>query len=320
MAVEKPLVSIMVPVYNNSETLGRCLKSVLEQDYDNLLVSAWDNHSNDESFDIMIDFERQYRDRLYIGRGHTRLTTNQHHHKCGSLNNPRCRYIEFVYPTDVLKKDHVTRCAGVMEANHKIGCVLSHADIIHPMGKIESAPSYLPGDCVIPAEIQMNNFMAHGFEINTFEFFRIEAYRLWSSEGLVFNKFPSWLPLASASSIWDFGYINSVLAFRGDLKAIQGDDFIATHEELFEHYLFLQAFKNIAIRLQREKVCDNFPKALFRLSLECVRCASVLAEADEQQQARSYLSLAMAYLPEITDTDDFRRLVGIFKECAPNSI
>ena len=57
--MDRPLVTIMIPTRNNASTIARCLASVLEQDYDNLLVSALDNQSTDDTYDVLVDFERR---------------------------------------------------------------------------------------------------------------------------------------------------------------------------------------------------------------------------------------------------------------------
>jgi glycosyltransferase involved in cell wall biosynthesis len=49
----KPLVSIIVPCYNSQETISRCLKSVLSQDYPFLEVIVVDDGSNDRTYEIV---------------------------------------------------------------------------------------------------------------------------------------------------------------------------------------------------------------------------------------------------------------------------
>ena len=39
----KPIVSILIPTYNHAATLERCLRSVLEQDYEPMQVVVLDN-------------------------------------------------------------------------------------------------------------------------------------------------------------------------------------------------------------------------------------------------------------------------------------
>ncbi len=44
-----PLVSIIIPIYNNEKTIPDCFNSVFESDYDNYEVIVIDDHSNDNS-------------------------------------------------------------------------------------------------------------------------------------------------------------------------------------------------------------------------------------------------------------------------------
>jgi hypothetical protein len=285
----------------------------VEQDYDNLIITALDNQSNDDTYDILVDFERQYRDRLYTGRTCTRASHNEHRLSCMRLINPRSRLIQYLSATDVLNPTYVSRVVELFESNEQTGCVLTHADIIQPSGVIAPAPRHRSSDCILPGDIQMEAFMVLGFDLQVVQLYRIETYRLYLNEGLIFNRFPDWLPLVMASSISDFGYICDALAWRGDARTIHGDQFIPSLEDLFEHYLFLQAFSTIAARLGRKGVCAQLPHALRRLSRECIGCSSLLLHRGDFQRARSYLSLALAYLPEIADTQDFKQLAASFE-------
>ncbi len=311
--MDKPLVAIMIPTYNDSGTLKRCLRSALEQDYENLMVVALDNRSEDGTYDILVDFERQYRDRLYTGRTFARLISHEHRRRCLDLINPRSRFVQYLNAAGVLLPTYVSHCVELFESNEQIGCVMTHADVLHPSGSIEPAPGYYPGDCVIAGDTQMESFMARGLEVNAVQLYRIEVYNLSLAEKLVFKRFPDWLPLVMASSISNLGYIHETLAFRGDSAAIQGERFIANVEDLLEHYIFLQAFNTIAARLERHEVCEQFPSALKRLGMECVRSSRLSLEAGEPLKARSCLSLALAYLPEIAETSAFRQVAELFE-------
>ena len=52
----KPLVSIIVPVYNIGEYVGKCLESVCGQSYENLEILVIDDGSTDESGKICDEF------------------------------------------------------------------------------------------------------------------------------------------------------------------------------------------------------------------------------------------------------------------------
>jgi len=50
---DKPLITIITVVYNNEETLERCIKSVINQTYDNIEYIVIDGKSNDGTLDII---------------------------------------------------------------------------------------------------------------------------------------------------------------------------------------------------------------------------------------------------------------------------
>lgn len=311
--MDKPLVSILIPTYNNSLTIGRCLQSLLDQDYENLVVVTLDNRSDDDTYDILLDFERKNRDRIYTGRTFTHLSQHEHRAYCFGMMNPRSLFIQYLPATDVLLPNYVSRCVELGESSEQIGCVLTHADIIHPSGKIESASRFHPSDCIIPGDAGMESFMANGLDLNVAKFFRKEVYYVSLGEGFVFNCLLDWVPMVTACSVFDIGYVSDGLALRGDSKAIQAEAFVPELAELFEHYLFLHAFNNIAVKLERQRVRDKFPNALRRLSLDCIRCCAQLSKLGDVQNAMAYLSLALAYLPEIAQTDAYRQAAASFE-------
>lgn len=49
----QPLVSIILPVYNEEEFLEECLQSITSQTYQNLEIIAIDDHSKDKSFSVL---------------------------------------------------------------------------------------------------------------------------------------------------------------------------------------------------------------------------------------------------------------------------
>jgi hypothetical protein len=309
-----PLIGFTIPTCNDAGTLARCLESVLSQDYDNLMVGALDNQSTDESYDILVDFEKHYRKRLYIGRTFARLGPVDHRNRAGGLLNPRVRIFQHLAPTDVLPPAYTSCCQELFASDDRIGLVSTHADVIHPSGFIEPAVPYRPASCVLPGATQMESFMADGLRLNTLNMYRGEVYHLSHTEGFIFNRFPLWLPLVMGVSISDQGYIAGPPALRGDPEAILGDQYIPDIKDVLEHYLFLQAFHTIALRLHRPGVAAHLPRAIDRLSSDCIRSAQLLQNKGDEQSAKGFLSLALAYLPEVTTRPAFRLVASSFKD------
>lgn len=52
----KPLVSVVIPVYNSSVTIVRALNSVINQTYKNIEIIVVDDGSSDSSLDLIYDF------------------------------------------------------------------------------------------------------------------------------------------------------------------------------------------------------------------------------------------------------------------------
>ncbi len=53
----KPLISIIIPTYNHSTYLARALQSIHDQTYENWEVIIVDNHSTDDTFDVVKKFD-----------------------------------------------------------------------------------------------------------------------------------------------------------------------------------------------------------------------------------------------------------------------
>ena len=62
----KPLISIIIPTYNHSRFLGRALQSIYDQTYKNWEIIIVDNHSTDDTFNIVKKFDEKIVIKTYI--------------------------------------------------------------------------------------------------------------------------------------------------------------------------------------------------------------------------------------------------------------
>jgi glycosyltransferase involved in cell wall biosynthesis len=92
-----PLISVCVPMYNNSGTIARSLRSVLDQEGVEFEIVVVDDESSDDSAAIVATMLRP-QDRLV--RNESRLGLNQNHNKC--LELARGSFIQFVHGDDWL--------------------------------------------------------------------------------------------------------------------------------------------------------------------------------------------------------------------------
>lgn len=110
-----PLVSILIPAYNQAQFLPETLSSALEQDYDNLEVVIADDGSRDHSAEVINDFARRYPKRLIpiIGQNNVGVTKNYNR----ALKHCHGEYVALQGGDDVLLPGKITAQVAWMEAD-----------------------------------------------------------------------------------------------------------------------------------------------------------------------------------------------------------
>ncbi|MBR5389106.1 glycosyltransferase [Candidatus Saccharibacteria bacterium] len=116
---EKPLVSVVVPVYNSSKVISRCLKSIDEQSYDNIEIICVDDGSEDNSFEILKHFKTTTKKKVHI--------VVQKNAGVSSARNKGIKRSEGDYITFVDADDYAE--PQMIETLVK-GAIESHADIV----------------------------------------------------------------------------------------------------------------------------------------------------------------------------------------------
>ena len=111
MLQKKPLVSIIMPIYNVSDYLKRSLDSIVEQDYENLDIILVDDGSTDGSGDIC-DAYRKKDSRI--------LTLHKENGGQASARNVGLQYsrgelIAFIDSDDVVSPEYISRMLRVMQ-------------------------------------------------------------------------------------------------------------------------------------------------------------------------------------------------------------
>ena len=108
-----PTVSVCIPMYNNAETITRCVDSVLAQNGIDFEVLVVDDDSTDESVAIARAALRPG-DRLLVNDARLGLVGN--HNEC--LERARGRYVQFVHADDWLLPGALHELARELEEAH----------------------------------------------------------------------------------------------------------------------------------------------------------------------------------------------------------
>lgn len=126
--MQLPLISIVIPVYNTSSYLDRCLRSVMAQDYPNYEVIIVDDGSLDDSLARCRRYESDNTKVFTKPNSGPAETRNFGLDKC----SPKARYVAFVDSDDEIKSDYLSNLYST-PGDLKV-CSLRHK---HPDGSID---------------------------------------------------------------------------------------------------------------------------------------------------------------------------------------
>jgi glycosyltransferase involved in cell wall biosynthesis len=137
----RPLVSVVIPVYNHEAYVARAIESVLAQTYRNLQVIAIDDGSTDGSMAVLRSFDDP---RLEVLHQRNR---GAHHTLNRGIRLARGQYISVLNSDDVYDRGRLARFVAICERKPKVAACFSHIDIIDGKGRVVGhidGPSHNP--------------------------------------------------------------------------------------------------------------------------------------------------------------------------------
>lgn len=133
----KPVVSVIIPVYNGAKTIERAVKSVQQQTFSNLEILVIDNESTDET-DTLIKAicKSDCRVRLLKSKKGRSNARNK------GLTSSNGKYINFLDADDRLLDQHIERSVNFLEKNTKYFAYVEGFQYVNEENKvIPSTPS-----------------------------------------------------------------------------------------------------------------------------------------------------------------------------------
>ena len=133
-----PLVSVIIPVWNREETIEKCIKSVLDQDYDNLEVLVCDDASTDKTYEIVAEVITRDSRVRWIGTeegnsGRPAVPRNR------GVNVSKGEYLAFLDSDDYWKVDKLTKQMAIFSEDKSVVAVCSNASKLSSTGEIGSS-------------------------------------------------------------------------------------------------------------------------------------------------------------------------------------
>ncbi len=124
-SAEKPLVSIVTPVYNGEPYLRECIESVLAQTYANFEYIILNNFSKDRTLEIAEEYARKD-PRIKIFSNDKLLPIIENHNKAFTFISPDSKYCKVVSGDDWLYPECVERMVALAETDPTVGIVCAY--------------------------------------------------------------------------------------------------------------------------------------------------------------------------------------------------
>ena len=112
--MKQPLVSIIVPVYNNEIFLSQCMESILGQDYTYIEIIAVDDGSTDDSANILNELAKKDK-RLHV---YSKANNGVSSARNFGIKKARGDYIFFVDSDDCIAKNCISYLLALAEKNN----------------------------------------------------------------------------------------------------------------------------------------------------------------------------------------------------------
>ena len=112
--MEEELISIIVPVYNVEKYVGKCIESILEQNYKNFELILIDDGSKDRSGEICDEYAKKYEKIIVIHKQNEGLSKTRNK----GLEIAKGKYISFIDSDDYVEKDFLETLYKLIKENN----------------------------------------------------------------------------------------------------------------------------------------------------------------------------------------------------------
>jgi alpha-1,3-rhamnosyltransferase len=130
-----PLVTIVIPCYNHEKHVEGCIRSVVEQTYDNIELIIIDDGSRDRSVEriqsLVALCERRFKSFRFIAQENKGLCSTLNH----AISLSQGKYYCTIASDDALLPNKVMQQVAYLEANHNCAAVFGGLRIIDDEGK-----------------------------------------------------------------------------------------------------------------------------------------------------------------------------------------
>lgn len=240
---EQPLVSIVIPAYNNENTIIATLESIRNQSYKNIEIIIIDDNSKDKTLQLVT--EQQKKDnRIKIYHNSTNLGMIGNWNKCIQMSNGE--FVKLVCADDLLDKNEIEKETGVMILNPSVNLVESDTRLIDINGKKTGSfkryhkSGLVKGKKIARTSIIWNNFFGAPVN-NLIRKSVLDKTGYFDEQFTYILDFDMWMKIACTGDVYIIHELLNSFRIRndsntGNLIGKDRETYVAEHQRLVDKY------------------------------------------------------------------------------------
>ena len=240
---EQPLVSIVIPAYNNENTIIATLESIRNQSYKNIEIIIIDDNSKDKTLQLVT--EQQKKDnRIKIYHNSTNLGMIGNWNKCIQMSNGE--FVKLVCADDLLDKNEIEKETEAMILNPTVNLVESDTRLIDINGrKIGFFKRYhksglVKGKKIARTSIIWNNFFGAPVN-NLIRKSVLDKTGYFDEQFTYILDFDMWMKIACTGDVYIIHELLNSFRIRndsntGNLIGKDRETYVAEHQRLVDKY------------------------------------------------------------------------------------
>ena len=240
---EQPLVSIVIPAYNNENTIIATLESIRNQSYKNIEIIILDDNSKDKTLQLVT--EQQKKDnRIKIYHNSTNLGMIGNWNKCIQMSNGE--FVKLVCADDLLDKNEIEKETGVMILNPSVNLVESDTRLIDINGKKTGSfkryhkSGLVKGKKIARTSIIWNNFFGAPVN-NLIRKSVLDKTGYFDEQFTYILDFDMWMKIACTGDVYIIHELLNSFRIRndsntGNLIGKDRETYVAEHQRLVDKY------------------------------------------------------------------------------------
>lgn len=240
---EQLLVSIVIPAYNNENTIIATLESIRNQSYKNIEIIIIDDNSKDKTLQLVT--EQQKKDnRIKIYHNSTNLGMIGNWNKCIQMSNGE--FVKLVCADDLLDKNEIEKETGVMILNPSVNLVESDTRLIDINGKKTGSfkryhkSGLVKGKKIARTSIIWNNFFGAPVN-NLIRKSVLDKTGYFDEQFTYILDFDMWMKIACTGDVYIIHELLNSFRIRndsntGNLIGKDRETYVAEHQRLVDKY------------------------------------------------------------------------------------